>query len=135
MPNEPADIEFIRQAWREWNEQGVNSELLHPQIEWTDAPEVPDSGVFRGREDTVAHLQEWDTSMSVVGLTFEIQDVSPVGSRYFVISRAEGSGGGSGTPIPPHDWFHLVTVEDGMLRRVDAFLDREQALKAAGLSG
>jgi ketosteroid isomerase-like protein len=35
---------FNRQDWTPWNS------LYHPDAEWFDTPEVPGSGVHRGRE-------------------------------------------------------------------------------------
>ena len=126
------DLELIREGYREWNE-GRPGRYMHPEVEWITPPELPGGGVFVGKEATLEFLRNFEGTMGVLKLSFEIQDIVPVGDQYLVISLAEGTSTG-GVPIPPHNWFHLMKPEDGLLRRAELFLDRSQAFEAAGLS-
>jgi hypothetical protein len=81
----------------------------------------------------MAFLREWEGSMGVLRLSFEIQDVATLSDGYLVTSLAQGAGG-SGAPIPPHHWFHWIRFRDGKFAAARLFLDRDQALEAVGLS-
>ena len=126
------DLELIREGYREWNE-GRPGTFMHPDIEWITPREVPGGGTFVGKEATLEFLQNFEGTMGVLRLSFEIEEIIPAGDQYLVISLAEGTSAG-GVPIPPHNWFHLLKPEDGQLRRAELFLDRGQAFEAAGLS-
>ena len=125
------DLELIREGYRAWNE-GRPESFMHPDVEWITPPEVPGGGTFVGKEATVQFLRNFEGTMGVLNLSFEIQDIIPAGDQYLVVSLAKGTSD-SGVAIPPHSWFHLVKPEDGKLRRAELFLDRSQAIEAAGL--
>ena len=129
------DLEAIREGYRAWNEgdeAGAES-FMHPDIEWITPPEVPGGGTFVGKQATTEFLRNFEGTMGVLNLSFEIEEIISAGDEYLVISLAEGTGE-SGVAIPPHNWFHLMKLEGGKLRRAQLFLDRSQALEAAGLS-
>ena len=126
------DLNLIREGWRAWNEASIEP-FLHPDVEWITPPEVPGGGTFSGKEATVEFLRNFEGTMGVLDLSFQIKEIIPAGEEYLVISRAEGTGA-SGVAIPAHDWFHLVMLEDGKLRRARLSLNRDQALEAAGLT-
>jgi ketosteroid isomerase-like protein len=129
---ETDDLNTIREGYRAWNEGGGES-LMHPDIEWITPPEVPGGGTFVGKEATAGFLSNFEGTKGVLNLSFQIQEIIPAAGQYLVISRAEGTGA-SGIAVPAHDWFHLIRLENGMVRRAELFLDRDQALEAAGLS-
>jgi len=107
--------------------------MWHPDIEWITPPEVPGGGTFVGKEAVVAFLKNFEGSLGVLRLSFEIEEIIPINDEYLVSSVATGTSE-SGVALPPHNWFHLMRTEDGLLCRAQLFLDREQALEAAGLS-
>ena len=125
------DLDGIRDAYRAWNE-GSLERFMHPDVEWITPPEVPGGGVFVGKEATVEFLRNFEGTMGVLDLSFEIREIVPAGGQYLVISLAEGTSA-SGIAIPAHEWFHLIKVENGLLRRAQLFLDREQAFEVAGV--
>ena len=125
-------LSLIREGWRAWNEGSIEP-FLHPDVEWITPPEVPGGGSFIGKEATMEFLRNFEGTMGVLDLSFQIQEIIPAGEEHLVISRAEGTGA-SGVGIPAHNWFHLIRMEDGRLRRAQLFLDHDRALEAAGLS-
>jgi len=133
VSEQKSDVELIREVWAAWNGSGVDEarRFLHPDIEWTDPKQLPDETTHVGLEAVTDTRREWDGS--VIRLSFDIEEIIPLGDDYLVCSKASGIGA-SGTPIPPHDWFHIVSLEDGLIRRMRTFLDRDAALVAAGLS-
>jgi ketosteroid isomerase-like protein len=56
------------------------------------------------------------------------------GSRVLVDVRRTGRGSASGVPVEERQ-FHVWDMEDGRAVRLRAFLERAQALEAAGLPG
>jgi ketosteroid isomerase-like protein len=54
------------------------------------------------------------------------------GDRAFVWARWWGHGAGSGVPIEM-EMAQVWTVEDGKVRRIAEFFDRDEGLEAAGL--
>ena len=125
------DLAAIREGYRAWND-GRPDALMHPDVEWVTPPEVPGGGTLVGREATLDFLRNFEGTVGVLDLSFEIEEIIPAGGRYLVISLAQGAGG-SGVTVAPHHWFHLMTLEGGKLRRAELFLDRGQAFEAAGL--
>jgi len=126
------DLELIRESYVEWNTHGITERFLHPDIEWITPPQLPGGGTYVGSEATVAFLREWEGTMGVLNLSFEIQEIIPARDEYLVVSIAEGTSE-SGVGIPAHSWFHLMTLENGKIRRAQLFLDRGEALEAVGL--
>jgi ketosteroid isomerase-like protein len=135
--SEEEEIALIREGYLAWNEGGVSAAAaawkFHPEIEWINPPEMPGGGTYIGKDAVLAFLREWEGSAGVLNLSFEIEQIIPIDGEYLVISVATGTSE-SGVVLPPHNWFHLMRAEDGLLRRAQLFLDREQALEAAGLS-
>ncbi len=130
-----AEKDYIRAAFVAWNEQGTAGfePFLAETIEWHDPPEVPDGSVHRGRDETMARLRGFEPGSGQMRVSLGVEDVLGDGVEYVVISRARVTGETSGTSMPEHRWFHVVRVDDGKLARVRVFLDRDQALDAAGL--
>lgn len=125
------DFDVIREGYRAWNE-GAAESFMHPDIEWITPPEVPGGGTLIGKKATTEFLRNFEGTMGVLNLTFEIQDIVPAREEYLVITLAKGTSE-SGVAIPVHNWFHLMKLEHGKFRRAEVFLDRSQAFEAAGL--
>src|SRR5687767_486365 len=102
---------MIRRFTRRWNDGGVASieDLLHPEVEWVDPPELPGGGVHVGREATMSFLREWEGSLGVLRLHFHLDEILECPDGYLSVSTAHGSGEG-GVPIPPHQWFHWLKL-------------------------
>jgi ketosteroid isomerase-like protein len=129
---EADDLDAIREGYRAWNE-GDAAAFMHPEIEWITPAEVPGGGTFRGERETAGFLRNFEGTKGVLDLSFQVEEILPAGDEYLVVSLAEGTSA-SGVAIPAHHWFHLIRLEDGKVRRAELFLDRDQALEAAGLS-
>jgi hypothetical protein len=53
------DLETVAAAYAAWNdhdEDGWVERFFAPDCEWHDAPELPDSGLHRGRDDVTQML-------------------------------------------------------------------------------
>jgi ketosteroid isomerase-like protein len=102
-----------------------NCELHEPP----ETPDTPTAG-FRGHDG----IREWMTNLrEVAGVQFEPTSSAASGAVIFSEWIARGVGHGSGVPI---EWtsFVVLHVRVGKIVRAQAFLSRDQALEAAGLS-
>jgi ketosteroid isomerase-like protein len=126
---------FVRNWIQAWNDEGVDGiePFLADDVEWTDPPELPDATTHHGRVTTMEVLRTWEGASGGIRLKFALEEILSAGEEYVIVSVAEGAGGASGAPIPPHRWFHLVRFDDnGMLvKSARLFLAREQAVEAA----
>ena len=86
--------------------------------------------VYRGHDGVRAFLSEvWD----VLGDTsFEFPDIRDVGDQVVALGRFSGRGEASGvaTETP---FAYVVEFKHGKVARVRSYLDRNDALEAAGL--
>ena len=116
-------------------DQTVAAEMLHPEIEW-DATRTP-VGDLRGTYHGLAEvadwwrrwLEAWDT------VDFKLSEVIDAGERVLLwIEEQKMRGKGSGVEVdaPPYGW--VFTFRDGKVARVAMYLDKREALEAAGLS-
>ena len=127
------NVEIVRRAYEAFNEGGVDAAAayLHPDLVWEDRYELPGAGVYRGREgfrEAVGRFYEaWDD------LTVSADEISDVGDdKVLVEHRWRGRGKEGGTPIDTVVW-NVLTLEDGLIIRRQAFGERAMALEAAGL--
>ena len=96
---------------------------------WEDAPDLPDARVVRGREQVEAHLRD---VMGLLGdLKLEAEEFVDLGDDLLVVVRTSVHGAQSGIELDTPG-FHLVRFENGRVRRYRWFLDRDQAVRAAG---
>jgi uncharacterized protein (TIGR02246 family) len=118
---------FNRRDWAAWNT------LYHPDAEWVDPPEVPGSGVHRGRESIRQYFDEL-LEIAADGFNIEVDALEDVGRDCVLIrARTVLLARGSGIPIDAKV-FQLVDLEDGRVRRVRNFRSSQEALEAVGLS-
>ncbi|MGI9020782.1 MAG: nuclear transport factor 2 family protein [Solirubrobacterales bacterium] len=61
------------------------------------------------------------------------QEVVDLGGRLVVVLDDKGMGAASGVPVN-RQFFDLVTLDEGRISRHEVFLDREEGMRAAGLS-
>ncbi len=87
--------------------------------------------VLRGREGmkrwVAATKEVWDE------WRFELERLIPAGDHVVALVRVVARGALSGVPLI-RDTAHVWTVEDGRVTRCEVYLDRAEALEAAGVS-
>src|SRR5215208_2860293 len=117
---------FNRQDWAAWDS------LYHPDAEWFDPPEVPGSGVHRGRRSIRQYFDEL-LEIAADGFNIEVDALEDVGrDRVLIRARTVLLARGSGIPIDANV-FQLVDLEDGRVRRVRNFRSSQDALEAVRL--
>ena len=130
------NVEIVRRVGEVWNESGwrgvVDQGLLHPDIEYHDDPKWPEARSAYGID---AFLKRFDEFLEVYGedassTTEQVLDAGE--DRVVVIFRFNASGRASGIRNE-YRWGYLCRVGDGQVVYMQAYLEPEQALEAAGL--
>jgi ketosteroid isomerase-like protein len=129
---EDPTVERIRRVYALFNDQRVlDRDTLSPDVEWHNAPELPGASVHHGAEAVIRDLQRqqeaWGESR------FEPTEILPAGEdRYVVLLDVQVKGATSGATASI-EGAHILTFDEGKVVRVQAFIDKDQALAAAGL--
>jgi len=101
-------------------------------VEFHDLGDTPDTGIFHGHAGIrvwLAKLQEaWGE-----GFRFEPKNVTRGDDVVVVETRAIGVGVGSGIPVEM-TFFNVMRFRDDKIVWTKGFIDRAEALKAAGLT-
>jgi ketosteroid isomerase-like protein len=110
--------------------------FVHPEIESVNTPEVVALGGLvagsRGRETWIEGQRRWLADWGE--LRYEPDEVLDLGGdRFLLLGRGRGTGRVSGIELDT-EWGLLASISDGLLAREQNFLDKAEALKAAGLS-
>jgi uncharacterized protein len=127
------NVEIVRRMFAAFNGGDVETvvaafaedcELHEPH----EMPDTPAEG-FRGHHG----IREWMANLRETGgVQFEPTSLTSHGDVVFSEWTGRGLGQASGAPI---SWttFATVHLRDGRIVRLQAFLDRDEALEAAGL--
>lgn len=91
----------------------------------------PDGKVFHGHDGAAEATRTWLGAWEDWRL--EVEEIIDLGDRVLVLARESGRGKGSGIEIE-HPHAAIVTVRNGKVVHTLGFVDRAEALEAAGLS-
>jgi ketosteroid isomerase-like protein len=133
MSQEIPPLETIRAGFDAFNRGDYETWIARyaEDTEFLDLAETPDTGVFRGH----AGIRAWLAKLQEAwGEGFRFEPVSfTQGDRVVVVdTRAKGIGEGSGVPIEM-DVHIVLRFEDQKIVWSQGFIDRDEALEAAGL--
>jgi ketosteroid isomerase-like protein len=122
---------FVRRAYEAWDTLGLREiePLLAKNVELQDAPELPDSGTWRGRPAVVARLEE--VRDAIGGGSVTIEEVRANGAEVLVQMDWELHPEAGGTSVGTV--YHVVRVSGREIDRLRVFIDESQAHAAAGL--
>jgi len=116
------------------NEDSVSTTLAawHPAAEFHEDPRFPEAGIYRGVDAVRGYLRNFTENFDE--FVFQAEDIIGVDEdRVLVPLRVITRGKGSGAAVEiAAGW--IFTMRDGLVIKVEAFLDRAEALEAAGLS-
>src|SRR4051812_37486252 len=79
------NVEGVRRYYSAWNAGGIDAAraFWSDEIEWHDAPEMPDSGVYRGAESVAAHFR--DLSGVLGEMEVRVDRLSSTGDEVLVL--------------------------------------------------
>jgi len=110
-------------------------QVFHPEVEFHEDPKFPEAGVYRGHDAIRAYARQFSSEFDA--FSWEGEDIRDAGNdQVLVFLRVRGRGKGSGADVDIRaGWlFTLTRAAEAKVVRVDAYLDRRDALEAAGLS-
>ena len=110
-------------------------EPVHPEIVM-DATRVPIEGlarVYEGAEEVAGFWREWLEAWG--GQSWADEEFIDAGDRvvfWVPEHHLQGRGSGIEVDIPPYAW--VMTLRDGKIIQAALYLEKSEALEAAGLS-
>src|SRR5512134_127374 len=125
------NVEVVRRVHEGWarGDFGVGADLVAPDFEWHQFPQAVEPGTRRGAEVGEALRNMFDVYENV---RVEAGEFIDAGDKVVVIGRTRATAKGSGMPLE-NEVALVWTVRDGKLVRNEVFMDRREALEAAGL--
>jgi ketosteroid isomerase-like protein len=126
-------MEVLRRVYEAFDSGEVDAaaEVMHPDIEVHEPPELPDADVWRGRTGFKEVVRKLSSSFHE--LRFQPDEFISAGDRVLVTVRWSGrgslSGAETGTAL-----FHVWSFRGDRPSRLEAYLDERTARQAAGLS-
>jgi ketosteroid isomerase-like protein len=127
-------VELVRTAYEAFNRRDFQAAgaTLHPQAEWRPYLGVVEGDLYQGRDAILKMWSRLDESFGE-SLRLEPLEVIDCGEQIVAVIEGRARGSGSGAEVR-QTWAQLVTLQDGLVFRVEAYPDRASALEAAGLS-
>jgi ketosteroid isomerase-like protein len=133
------NVEVVRRGYRAFNQWGVhpgggrNPEippLLHPEVEFHTYADVPEPGVYRGRDAVIEYHERVFGQFESVRI--EVEEMVSAGYAVVIMSRQYTVPRGSEGEIVQRV-VEIWTVRDGLLAERKPYSTRAEALEAAGL--
>ena len=123
----------IQAAFRE-QDLAAAAELTHPEVEMDASRSgiAGLNGVYRGPQETARFWRGWYEAWEHV--TFESELVDAGDQVVSLTSNQKLRGRGSGVEVGMPDFGWVMEFRDGKVARATLYMDKSQALEAAGLS-
>jgi uncharacterized protein len=130
MSQENVEIVLNRYARYNAGERRPDLGFWHEDAEYHAAREDPDSATHRGIAAVRRQFERWQEAYP--DLTVEPLEAKGSGDRVFLWVRFTGHGAASGVPMEM-ELAHVYTMRDGKAAQVVEYMDKAEALEAAGL--
>ena len=134
MSRENVDFVLAAYQWanreRRLGRAGLGRDGWHPDGEYVNSRSDPDHATYRGHDAIEGLFESWFTAYP--DLQVVPQEARAKGDRVFVWVRFTGHAAEGNLPLEM-ELAHVVTLEDGKVRRLEEYMDREEALEAVGL--
>jgi len=128
------DAETIRRAYEVWNESGpaaVMERFWAEDAVYREGPGWPNASVYQGRAAALAHMQALVDLVGPIEVALD-ELIEADDGRFVACTRIVGPGGPSEAPYT-RSFAVVHRLRDGLIVEADYYLDRAQALAAAGL--
>jgi ketosteroid isomerase-like protein len=124
------NVEVVRRSLEAYRRGDLDAALahVHPKIVWSPYEEPPMHGVDAVR----TYLRRWEGEWEELETTPE--EFIDAGEQVVAVIHFRGRGRGSGIEVEARS-YSVYTVRDDKTVRMEEFIEREDALEAAGLSG
>ena len=127
------NVEIVKRAIDAFSRGDADAfaDLTTPDLEWTTGLGAIEGEIFRGREGVETYFGRLGTAWDEFRLLPD--EFRDFGDVVLVLGRLEGRGRGGGVPIDSPVGA-VWDLRGGEIWRLRAYLDRAEALEAAGLS-
>src|SRR5262245_19995833 len=125
------NVEVVRRVYKLAEAQGVDGllELATEDVVWISDPRFPGGGTHVGKEN----VRRWLTMIWIYDeVSVDVEKIIDLDDRALGITRFHGVAADG--PRVDWPWHHLFAFREGLINQVETFLDRAEALQAAGLS-
>ena len=126
-------VELARRGYEAFARRDLDSalEMMDPEIEAHDPPEVPDAAIHRGRD---AVRRDWEQTLELFDdFSVDLERYFDAGDEVLLYVHYRGRGRESSAEVEAR-MAHVWTFRDGKVIRLRQYLDRAEALVAVGLS-
>jgi ketosteroid isomerase-like protein len=130
---ESANVAAVRRFVDAFNRREISEVLgdADSGIQLDEWPEAPGARSYRGPEGVREALDTWFETWEWMHV--DIEELREVGDCVFFTLHQRAKGSSSGIEVEIKSW-NVYTFGEGKLTRIQLFLDRDQALAAAGLT-
>lgn len=134
-PEQPrSNVEVVELGYEHFNHGDLGWVLAHldPEIVWEDARQMPDARVYRGLGEVRSFLRSFGRHWEEI--RFELEELREVEDSLLAFVHFVGRGKASGAEVDAH-LVHVWELENLKVLRIRTFFDREEAVRATGVSG
>ncbi len=128
------NLERIARIYDAWTRGDFSAEIgvFDPEMTFVIDDEIPEGGTYEGLEGlsryTRGFLDAWES------LTIAAESLEEGGDSVLARVRQDGVGKDSGATVTLN-YFHLWTLRDGRVIRLESIMREEKALEAAARGG
>ena len=128
------NVEIVRGFLEAFNDEAyaLCLETIDPDVEWHPPPDIPNAVVARGQDALIANFQDWLGAWDDYRAVPE-EILEGAGDTVLVSALESGQGRGSGVDVESRRITQVYELRGGKIVRFRAYLDRTEALEAAGL--
>jgi ketosteroid isomerase-like protein len=126
-------LDLVKEAYAAFKAGGFDAlaRYASPDVEFREDPAFPEAGTYRGPDAFRTYSEGFYETFD--DWTFEVEEWIDAGDGKVVgLAVASGRGKDSGVDVRQEAAW-IFTVRDGKIVRMDAYLDRAAALRAAGV--
>ena len=124
------NVELVRAVFEAFNRRDFTLDFAHDSISWRTLFSV-ETDVLRGKQEI---LVAWERQIEALDVHIDVVELTPLDeTRVLAVGKWRGRGSESGTPVE-QTAVQVFTVDHGLLRSVETYASREEALEAVGIS-
>jgi ketosteroid isomerase-like protein len=128
-----SNVDLLRRFVEVFNRRDLDLVVadLDPDVELHEWPEAPGAQSYRGPDGVRRALEVWFDAWEWMQVV--ITDTKEIGDRILVTLHQRAKGIGSEVEVEV-DTYNVYTFHEGKMTRMELFLNRDDALEAAGLT-
>ena len=127
------NVEIVRRLAETFNRGSLDAlrPFVDPEVVVYEDPSFPEAGVLRGWDEWEAYARQFLAAFSEI--RYEPGEAIDAGDDVVMNLRIHGRGSASGAEFDLASWW-AFTFRNGRVVRCFAYIDRDRALEAVGLS-